>query len=164
MGTKKMIILGVLAAAAWLGLLSQPYAALAAGRETGAGNVPGIQEMESSQEKGNGGQGADPAVTPPDTHGGQEGISPGAREASGNAGGDNAVVVDSVSTAYSEETPSIISVTAAVPEHFGLAAYAEVISVESGITYALPLYASNGYCQRCYVPAGTYYVDRKSVV
>lgn len=162
MKTKKMIALGALAAVAWLGLLSQPHAALAAGRETGAGNVPGIQGMKSGQEKGNGGQ-EDPIVTPPDTHGGQEGISPGAWDASGNAEGDNAVVVDSVSTAYSEETPSIISVTAAVPEHFGLAAYAEVISVESGTTYALPLYASNGYCQRCYVPAGTYYVGSVAV-
>ena len=51
-----------------------------------------------------------------------------------SADGDNAVVVDSASTAYSEETSSIISVTAAVPEHFGLAAYAEIISVETGVT------------------------------
>ena len=73
------------------------------------------------------------------------------------------MVVDSASTAYSEETSSIISVTAAVPEHFGLAAYAEIISVETGITYGLPLYASNGYYQRCYVPAGTYYVGNVAV-
>lgn len=163
MRTKKMIILGVLAAAAWLVLPFQPHAALAAGRETGAGNTSGMQEMESSQEKGNGGQEADPIVVSPDTHGGQEGNPFGARDASGNVEGDNAVVVDSVSTAYSEGTSSIISVTAAVPEYFGLAAYAEVISMESGITYALPLYASNGYRQRCYVPAGTYYVGNVAV-
>ena len=51
-----------------------------------------------------------------------------------SADGDNAVVVDSASTAYSEETSSIISVTAAVPEHFDLTAYTEIISVETGVT------------------------------
>lgn len=99
----------------------------------------------------------------PDAPGGQEGNAFDARDISNYADGDNAVAVDSASTAYSQEPSSIISVTAEVPEHFGLAAYAEIISVESGITYGLPLYASNGYYQRCYVPAGTYYVGNVAV-
>ena len=77
--------------------------------------------------------------------------------------GDNALVVDSIFTAYSEGTSSIISVTAEVPEYFDLAAYAEIISVEAGVVYELPLYASNGYNQRCYVPAGAYYVGNVAV-
>ncbi|MCI9072541.1 MAG: hypothetical protein HFH80_06970 [Lachnospiraceae bacterium] len=140
MKTKKMITLGILVTAACLGLF-QPQAVLAAGRETGGETGAGM----------------------PDAHGGLDGNPFVPRDAADYADGDNALVVDSVSTACSEETPSIISVTAAVPEHFGLAAYAEVISVETGAVYELPLYAANGYCQRCYVPVGTYYVGSVAV-
>lgn len=141
MKTKKVITMGVLAMAAWLGLFFQPQTALAANGEAGMETGAGM----------------------PDTSGRQKGDFSDAGDMIGTADGDNAVVVDSASTAYSEETSSIISVTAAVPEHFGLAAYAEIISVESGITYGLPLYASNGYYQRCYVPVGTYYVGNVAV-
>lgn len=172
MKTKKMITIGVLAMAVWLGLLFRPQPALAANGEVGAENVAGISDtenrasdnpQESSRAGGNTGQETAPGGMMLDAHDGQEGNSSGARDASSYADGDNAVVVDSASTAYSQETSSIISVTAAVPEHFVLAAYAEIISVESGVTYGLPLYASNGYCQRCYVPAGTYYVGNVAV-
>lgn len=141
MKTKKMITLGVLAAAACLELFFQPQTALAASMETGEETGAGI----------------------PDAPGGLDGNPVAARDAADYADGDNALVVDSALTAYSEKTPSIISVTAEVPEHFGLAAYAEIISVESGAVYGLPLYAENGYYQRCYVPAGVYYVGSVAV-
>lgn len=172
MKTKKVIIKGVLAVAVWLGLFFQPQPALAANGEAGAETETGMTDaesrasddpQESSRARGSTGQETDPGGMMTDAPGGQEGNSLDARDALNYADGDNAVVVDSASTAYSEETSSIISVTAAVPEHFGLAAYAEIISVESGITYGLPLYASNGYYQRCYVPAGTYYVGNVAV-
>ena len=172
MKAKKMITMGVLAIAVWLGLLFQSQPVLAANREAGAETETGMLDtesrasddpQESSRAGGNTGQEADPGGMMPDDPGGQEGNTLDARDASNYADGDNAVVVDSASTAYSEETSSIISVTAAVPEHFGLTAYTEIISVETGITYGLPLYASNGYYQRCYVPAGTYYVGNVAV-
>lgn len=141
METKKMIVLGILAAAVCLGLLFQPQTALAASRGTGEENGTGI----------------------PDALGGQGKDTFGARDVLGYADGDNVAVVDSASTAYSEETPSIISVTAVVPEHFGLAAYAEIISVESGAVYGLLLYAENGYYQWCYVPVEAYYVGNVAV-
>ena len=121
MKTKKMITMRVLAMAIWLGLLFQSQPVLAANREAGAETETGMLDtesrasddpQESSRAGVNTGQEADP--------GGQEGNTLDARDASNYADGDNAVVVDSASTAYSEETSSIISVTAAVPEHFGL--------------------------------------------
>lgn len=172
MKTKKLITVGVLAMAVWLGLLFQPQPALAANGEAGAETETGMPDtesrasddpQESSRAGGNTGQEADAGGMMPDGSGGQEGNHPDTQGVMTSADGDNAVVVDSVSTAYSEETSSIISVTVAVPEHFCLAAYAEIISVETGVTYGLPLYASNGYCQRCYVPAGTYYVGNVAV-
>lgn len=164
MKTKKMITMGVLVMAVWLGLFFQPQPALAANGEAGAETEAGMPDtesrvsddpQESSRARKNTGQKAG--------SGGQEGNHPDTQGAMISADGDNAVVVDSASTAYSGETSSIISVTAAVPKHFGLAAYAEIISVESGITYSLPLYASNDYYQRCYVPAGAYYVGNVAV-
>ena len=168
MKTKKMITTVVLVMVVWLGLLFQSQPVLAANRETGAGMLgtergTSDDPQESSRAKENTGQEAVSGGMMPDASGGQEGNSFDARDVSSYADGDNAVVIDSASTAYSEETSSIISVTAAVPEHFSLAAYAEIISVESGVTYGLPLYASNGYYQRCYVPAGTYYVGNVAV-
>lgn len=139
MKTKKLITMGVLAV--WLGLLFQPQPILAANREAGAETEAGMLDIPGGQDE---------------NHSDPQGVM-------ASADGDNAVVIDSASTAYSEETSSIISVTAAVPEHFCLAAYAEIISVETGITYGLPLYASNGYYQRCYVPAGGYYVGNVAV-
>lgn len=168
MKTNKIITMGVLAMAVWLGLLFQPQPALAANGEAGAGisdteNRVSDNPQESRRAGENTGQETDPGGMMPDATGGQEENASDARDASSYADGDNAVVVDSASTAYSQETSSIISVTAAVPEHFSLAAYAEIISVESGVTYGLPLHASNGYYQRCYVPAGTYYVGNVAV-
>jgi len=172
MKTKKMIIMGVLAMAVWLGLFFQPQPALAANGETfteagtgmlDTGSRGSDNPQESSRAGESTGQEADAGGMMPDGSVGQGRNSLDAGDMMGTADGDDAVVVDSASTAYSEETSSIIAVTAAVPEHFGLAAYAEIISVESGITYELPLYASNGYYQRCYVPAGTYYVGNVAV-
>ena len=148
MKTKKLITMGVLAMAIWLGLLFQSQPVLAVNREAGAETETGMLDtesrasddpQESSRAGVNTGQEADPGGMMPDASGGQEGNSFDARDVSSYADGDNAVVIDSASTAYSEETSSIISVTAAVPEHFSLAAYAEIISVETGITYGLPL-------------------------
>lgn len=172
MKTKKIITMRVLAMTVWLGLLFQPQPALAANGEAGAETETGMPDaesrasddpQESSRAGENTGQKAGFGEMMPDGSGGQKGNHPDTQGAMTSVDGDNAVVVDSASMAYSEETSSIISVIAAVPEHFGLAVYAEIISVESGITYGLPLYASNGYYQRCYVPAGVYYVGNVAV-
>lgn len=117
MKTKKMITMGVLAMAVWLGLFFQPQSALAANREAGAETEAGMPDtesrasddpQESSRARENTGQKAGSSEMMPDGSGGRERNTFDAKDASGYADGDNAVVVESASTAYSEETSSII--------------------------------------------------------
>lgn len=71
---------------------------------------------------------------------------------------DGSEVIEAVNTRQSDETPCQISVTAIVPDNFGLSSYLTIMNDETGQQYNLPIYAANNYSQRCYVPAGTYIV------
>ena len=65
-------------------------------------------------------------------------------------------VINSINTKYSDDTSGMICITAIVPDNFGLSATAEIKNVDTGVVYALTMYADNDYMDRCYVPEGNY--------
>lgn len=69
---------------------------------------------------------------------------------------DEHPIVESINTSYTDETSGMICLTAIVPANFGMSVYAQVENVDTGIVYNLPMYAENGYFERCYVPEGNY--------
>lgn len=69
---------------------------------------------------------------------------------------DEHPVVESITTSYTDETSGMICLTAIVPDNFGMSVYAQVENVDTGVVYNLPMYAENGYFERCYVPEGNY--------
>lgn len=65
-------------------------------------------------------------------------------------------VIESAYTSYSDDTSSMICITAIVPDNFNTTVYARVRNLDTSIIYKLTMYAENNYFDRCYVPAGNY--------
>lgn len=77
--------------------------------------------------------------------------------------GDEAAVIEAVTTSQSSETPNQVNFKVTVPERFALSCYAQIEHKESGKIYNLPLYPDNKYEQRCFVPDGSFSVAKIGV-
>ena len=79
-------------------------------------------------------------------------------ELEGAIEGDEQEIIDAMTTRQSAESPCQVNFIAEVPDKFALSCYAQIMNLATGTIYNIPLYASNDYSQRCYVPAGSYTV------
>lgn len=87
------------------------------------------------------------------------------REPDGTGGvdGDEQSVIEAMTTKQSEETPCQINFVGILPDMFGLNCYAQIMNDETGLIYNIPMYATNNYSQRLYVPEGTYTITEIKV-